>query len=89
MPSIAARYRPQDQPTVGDSGLLRIARRDTVWRDSSTTKERHTMATVSVRCIVDDVDDAIAFHCDHLGFKEEMLPAPGFAMLSEAICAWC
>jgi len=40
------------------------------------------MATVSVRYIVDDVDAAIAFYCDHLGFKEEMHPAPTFAMLS-------
>ncbi len=40
------------------------------------------MATVSVRYIVDDVDAAIAFYCDQLGFKEEMHPAPTFAMLS-------
>lgn len=40
------------------------------------------MATVSVRYIVDDVDAAIAFYCEHLGFREEMHPAPAFAMLS-------
>jgi catechol 2,3-dioxygenase-like lactoylglutathione lyase family enzyme len=40
------------------------------------------MATVSVRYIVDDVDDAIAFYRDRLGFREEMHPAPTFAMLS-------
>jgi catechol 2,3-dioxygenase-like lactoylglutathione lyase family enzyme len=40
------------------------------------------MATVSVRYIVDDVDVAIAFYCQALGFKEEMHPAPTFAMLS-------
>ena len=40
------------------------------------------MATVSVRYIVDDVDAAIAFYCDHLGFTEVMHPAPAFAMLS-------
>jgi catechol 2,3-dioxygenase-like lactoylglutathione lyase family enzyme len=40
------------------------------------------MATVSVRYIVDDVDAAIAFYCEHLGFSEEMHPAPTFAMLS-------
>ena len=40
------------------------------------------MATVSVRYIVDDVDAAIAFYCEHLGFTEEMHPAPTFAMLS-------
>jgi catechol 2,3-dioxygenase-like lactoylglutathione lyase family enzyme len=40
------------------------------------------MATVSVRYIVDDVDTAIAFYCGHLGFHEDMHPAPTFAMLS-------
>src|ERR1700704_6379732 len=40
------------------------------------------MATVSVRYIVDDVDAAIAFYCQNLGFHEEMHPAPTFAMLS-------
>src|ERR1700689_3084625 len=40
------------------------------------------MATVSVRYIVNDVDAAIAFYCQVLGFKEEMNPAPTFAMLS-------
>jgi catechol 2,3-dioxygenase-like lactoylglutathione lyase family enzyme len=40
------------------------------------------MATVSVRYIVDDVDAAIAFYTRHLGFQEDMHPAPTFAMLS-------
>jgi catechol 2,3-dioxygenase-like lactoylglutathione lyase family enzyme len=40
------------------------------------------MATVSVRYIVDDVDTAIAFYCDNLGFTQVMHPAPTFAMLS-------
>jgi catechol 2,3-dioxygenase-like lactoylglutathione lyase family enzyme len=40
------------------------------------------MATVSVRYIVYDVDAAIAFYCQHLGFDEVMHPAPTFAMLS-------
>jgi len=39
------------------------------------------MATVSVRYIVDDVDTAIAFYRDRLGFTEVMHPAPTFAML--------
>jgi catechol 2,3-dioxygenase-like lactoylglutathione lyase family enzyme len=39
------------------------------------------MATVSVRYIVDDVDAAIRFYCDRLGFEERMHPAPAFAML--------
>ncbi len=40
------------------------------------------MATVSVRYIVDDVDAAIAFYTEQLGFHEDMHPAPTFAMLS-------
>jgi catechol 2,3-dioxygenase-like lactoylglutathione lyase family enzyme len=40
------------------------------------------MATVSVRYIVNDVDQAIAFYCTELGFREDMHPAPTFAMLS-------
>jgi catechol 2,3-dioxygenase-like lactoylglutathione lyase family enzyme len=40
------------------------------------------MATVSVRYIVDDVDTAIAFYRDQLGFTEVMHPAPTFAMLT-------
>ena len=40
------------------------------------------MATVSVRYIVNDVDDAIAFYTERLGFTEQMHPAPTFAMLT-------
>ena len=40
------------------------------------------MSTVSVRYIVDDVDAAIAFYRDHLGFREQMHPDPAFAMLT-------
>jgi catechol 2,3-dioxygenase-like lactoylglutathione lyase family enzyme len=40
------------------------------------------MATVSVRYIVNDVDEAISFYCGHLDFQEVMHPAPTFAMLS-------
>lgn len=39
------------------------------------------MASVSIRYIVDDVDEAIAFYTDALGFTEVMHPAPAFAML--------
>jgi catechol 2,3-dioxygenase-like lactoylglutathione lyase family enzyme len=39
------------------------------------------MATVQVRYIVNDVDAAIAFYCQNLGFTEVMHPAPAFAML--------
>ena len=40
------------------------------------------MAAVQVRYIVNDVDAAIAFYTDRLGFKLDMHPAPPFAMLS-------
>ena len=40
------------------------------------------MATVQVRYIVHDVDAAIAFYTQHLGFTLVMHPAPPFAMLS-------
>ena len=40
------------------------------------------MTKVSVRYIVNDVDAAISFYTDMLGFKLEMHPAPGFASLS-------
>jgi catechol 2,3-dioxygenase-like lactoylglutathione lyase family enzyme len=41
------------------------------------------MASVSVRYIVNDVDAAIGFYCQQLGFREDMHPAPSFAMLSK------
>jgi catechol 2,3-dioxygenase-like lactoylglutathione lyase family enzyme len=40
------------------------------------------MASVSVRYIVTDVDEAIAFYRQHLGFTEIMHPAPAFAMMA-------
>jgi catechol 2,3-dioxygenase-like lactoylglutathione lyase family enzyme len=40
------------------------------------------MATVQVRYIVRDVDAAIPFYTQQLGFKLDMHPAPPFAMLS-------
>jgi catechol 2,3-dioxygenase-like lactoylglutathione lyase family enzyme len=39
------------------------------------------MATVQVRYIVKDVDEAIAFYTGRLGFELVMHPAPPFAML--------
>jgi catechol 2,3-dioxygenase-like lactoylglutathione lyase family enzyme len=36
---------------------------------------------VSVRYIVDDVDAAVAFYTERLGFEVMMRPAPPFAML--------
>ncbi|TMA97708.1 MAG: VOC family protein [Deltaproteobacteria bacterium] len=40
------------------------------------------MSKVNVRYIVNDVDRAIPFYTEILGFKLEMHPAPGFASLS-------
>jgi len=40
------------------------------------------MSTVSVRYIVNNVDEGIAFYCGHLGFAEQMHPDPAFAMLT-------
>jgi hypothetical protein len=43
------------------------------------------MASVRVRYIVDDVDSAIDFYCNGLGFEVVMHPAPTFAMLSRGV----
>jgi catechol 2,3-dioxygenase-like lactoylglutathione lyase family enzyme len=40
------------------------------------------MTTVSVRYITDDVDAAVDFYAERLGFNVEMRPGPGFAMLT-------
>ena len=40
------------------------------------------MTAVSVRYIIDDVDAAVAFYVERLGFNVEIRPAPGFAMPS-------
>jgi catechol 2,3-dioxygenase-like lactoylglutathione lyase family enzyme len=40
------------------------------------------MGTFSVRYIVHDVDEAIAFYTDRLGFRLDLHPALGFAMVS-------
>ena len=40
------------------------------------------MSKVNVRYIVDDVDRAIPFYADILGFKLDMHPASGFASMS-------
>ena len=40
------------------------------------------MPSVSVRYIVNDVDEALAFYSQHLGFREDMHPASTFAMMS-------
>lgn len=43
------------------------------------------MDTVNIRYIVDDVEEAKSFYRDQLGFKVELNPAPGFAMLSKGV----
>lgn len=40
------------------------------------------MSTVSVRYIVNSVDETLAFYRDHLGFEVLMHPDPAFAMLT-------
>lgn len=40
------------------------------------------MSKINVRYIVNDVDAAISFYTDMLGFAVTMHPAPGFASLS-------
>jgi catechol 2,3-dioxygenase-like lactoylglutathione lyase family enzyme len=37
---------------------------------------------ISVRYIVNELEAAVVFYTGHLGFKVEMKPGPGFAMLS-------
>ena len=40
------------------------------------------MSQVSVRYIVEGMDEAIGFYCEQLGFDVDMHPAPTFAMLA-------
>src|SRR6266508_6067131 len=40
------------------------------------------MGSVSVRYIVDDIDKAIQFYVERLGFAVTMHPGPGFALVS-------
>jgi catechol 2,3-dioxygenase-like lactoylglutathione lyase family enzyme len=49
---------------------------------ASTIRGGPTIATVSVRYIVDDVDATITFYTERLSFGLELNPAPGFAVLS-------
>lgn len=39
--------------------------------------------SVNIRYIVNNVDEAIPFYTEKLGFKVDMHPAPGFAALSK------
>ncbi|HEY7466837.1 MAG TPA: VOC family protein [Dehalococcoidia bacterium] len=40
------------------------------------------MSQISVRYIVNNVDEVLPFYTERLGFKVDMHPAPGFAALS-------
>ena len=40
------------------------------------------MTSVAVRYMTDDVDAAVAFYVEHLGFAVQSHSSPGFAMLS-------
>jgi catechol 2,3-dioxygenase-like lactoylglutathione lyase family enzyme len=48
----------------------------------TTIQGAESMSTVSVRYFVDDVDAAVDFYTQHLGFTVAMRPAPGFAILA-------
>jgi len=39
--------------------------------------------TMNVRYIVTDMDEAVEFYQDHLGFEIQMRPGPGFAALTK------
>ena len=49
---------------------------------ANQTKEETSIAIVSVRYIVNDVDAAISFYTEHLDFALDLHPSPGFATLS-------
>src|SRR2546427_6106651 len=56
--------------------------RYTAGRERCRKQGELTMAPVTVRYIVDDVDAAIAFYTQRLGFGVALRPAPGFAIVS-------
>lgn len=51
-------------------------------RSAGPPPDWRPVSTVRIRYIVDDVDAALPFYRDHLGFEVDMHPAPGFAALS-------
>ncbi len=54
------------------AGLLRRLRRE---------QPPATVGGATVRYFVADLEAAIAFYCDDLGFEQELRPSPAFAML--------
>lgn len=53
---------------------------DALWRRIAGGEELVAQAA-TVRYFVEDLDEAIAFYRDQLGFEEELHPSPTFAML--------
>jgi catechol 2,3-dioxygenase-like lactoylglutathione lyase family enzyme len=53
---------------------------DALWRRIAGD-EQTVAKSATVRYFVGDLDEAIAFYRDRLGFEEEMHPSPTFAML--------
>jgi catechol 2,3-dioxygenase-like lactoylglutathione lyase family enzyme len=60
----------EPRPAFAEALWRRIAGGEELVRQSAT-----------VRYFVDDVEEAIAFYRDQLGFEEELHPSPTFAML--------
>jgi catechol 2,3-dioxygenase-like lactoylglutathione lyase family enzyme len=58
----------------------RAAFAEALWRRIAGGEEL-VAQSATVRYFVDDVDQAIAFYRDQLGFEEELHPSPTFAML--------
>jgi catechol 2,3-dioxygenase-like lactoylglutathione lyase family enzyme len=58
----------------------RTAFADALWRRIAGGEEV-VAQSATVRYFVEDLDAAIAFYCDRLGFEEELHPGPTFAML--------
>jgi len=71
LPVVPVEPRPQFA-----AALLR--RIETAARPAAAAARR----AVTVRYFVDDLDPAIAFYCQLLGFSEEVRAAPAFAMLN-------
>ncbi len=58
----------------------RAAFADALWRRISGGEEADP-GSATIRYFVEDLDQAIAFYRDQLGFEEELHPSPTFAML--------
>jgi catechol 2,3-dioxygenase-like lactoylglutathione lyase family enzyme len=87
---VGAQLDEQEAGTAAESGIGRHAAMVPRAMNCSCYKQfclcptwrGATVTTVSVRYIADDVDAAVAFYVERLGFDVETRPAPGFAMLA-------